>query len=62
VAAPDPGRAYRWYFGAHGVKNLERSVLGFSGIGPLARSLIGTEPTFTNKTAAPGFARPIDHT
>jgi putative NADPH-quinone reductase len=32
---------YRWYFGAHGLKSLERSVLGFCGIGPIRESLFG---------------------
>jgi len=33
---------YRWYFGAHGLKSLERSILGFAGIGPIRESLFGT--------------------
>jgi putative NADPH-quinone reductase len=36
-----PALAYRWYFGAHGLKNLKRSILGFAGIGPIRDSLIG---------------------
>lgn len=32
---------YRWYFGAHGLKSLERSILGFAGIGPIRESLFG---------------------
>ena len=32
---------YRWYFGAHGLKSLERSILGFCGIGPIRASLFG---------------------
>lgn len=36
-----PAPIYRWYFGAHGLKNLERSILGFCGIGPIKESLIG---------------------
>jgi putative NADPH-quinone reductase len=36
-----PVLLYRWYFGAHGVKSLERSVLGFCGIGPIRESLFG---------------------
>ena len=32
---------YRWYFGAHGLKSLERSILGFAGIGPIRESLYG---------------------
>jgi putative NADPH-quinone reductase len=36
-----PGFVYRWYFGAHGVRNLERNILGFAGFRPVRRSLIG---------------------
>ena len=32
---------YRWYSGAHGLKSLERSILGFCGIGPIRESLFG---------------------
>jgi putative NADPH-quinone reductase len=32
---------YRWYFGAHGLKCLKRSILGFCGIGPIRDSLFG---------------------
>ena len=32
---------YRWYFGAHGLKSLERSILGFAGIGPIRESPFG---------------------
>jgi putative NADPH-quinone reductase len=36
-----PALIYRWYFRAHGLKSLERSVLSFCGIGPIKESLIG---------------------
>ena len=36
-----PALLYRWYFGAHGLKNLERSILGFVGIKPVRTTLIG---------------------
>ncbi len=36
-----PVLIYRWYFGAHGLKSLERSILGFCGIGPCRESLFG---------------------
>ena len=36
-----PTLLYRWYFGAHSLKSLERNVLGFCGIGPIRESLIG---------------------
>jgi putative NADPH-quinone reductase len=36
-----PVLVYRWYFGAHGLKSLERSILSFCGIGPIRESLFG---------------------
>jgi putative NADPH-quinone reductase len=32
---------YRWYFGAHALKSLERSVLALVGIRPIRETLIG---------------------
>jgi putative NADPH-quinone reductase len=32
---------YRWYYGAHSLKSLERNILRFSGIGPISVTLIG---------------------
>jgi putative NADPH-quinone reductase len=32
---------YRWYFGAHGLRSFERSMLGFAGIKPIRESLHG---------------------
>jgi len=36
-----PALVYRWYFGAHGLKSLERSILRFVGIKPIKETLIG---------------------
>jgi putative NADPH-quinone reductase len=36
-----PAFVYRWYFFAHGLRSLERNILGFAGIGPIRESLIG---------------------
>lgn len=36
-----PGFAYRWFYGAHAVKSLERNILAFTGFGPIRRTLIG---------------------
>jgi putative NADPH-quinone reductase len=36
-----PAFAYRWYFFAHGLKNLERSILGFAGVKPIRSTLFG---------------------
>jgi len=36
-----PAFVYRWYFGAHSLKSLERNILGFCGIGPVRAALVG---------------------
>jgi len=36
-----PGFLYRWFFRAHGVRALTRSILSFSGIKPVRETLIG---------------------
>jgi putative NADPH-quinone reductase len=36
-----PGFAYRWIYGAHAVKSLERNILAFTGFSPIRRTLIG---------------------
>jgi putative NADPH-quinone reductase len=36
-----PAWIYRWYFGAHSLKSLERNILAFCGIGPVRETLIG---------------------
>ena len=37
-----PVLAYRWWFGAHSLKSLERNILKFAGIRPVKESLFGT--------------------
>lgn len=36
-----PALVYRWWFGAHGIRGLERSILEFVGIKPVRRTLLG---------------------
>lgn len=36
-----PVFAYRWWFRAHGIRGLERSILRFAGISPVRESLFG---------------------
>ena len=36
-----PALLYRWYFGAFGVRGLERNVLSFVGLGPVRTTLLG---------------------
>jgi putative NADPH-quinone reductase len=40
-----PAFVYRWYFGAHSLKSLERNILRFVGIGPVTETLIGAVET-----------------
>ena len=48
---------YRWYFGAHGLKSLERSILGFAGIGPIRESLFGMVEQATDAKRQAWLAR-----
>lgn len=36
-----PAAVYRWFFGAHSLKSLERNILRFVGIKPVRATLIG---------------------
>lgn len=36
-----PALIYRWYFGEHSIKSLERNILGFVGFSPVTETLIG---------------------
>jgi putative NADPH-quinone reductase len=36
-----PAFWYRWFFRAHGVRGLERSILGFCGVKPVRETFIG---------------------
>lgn len=36
-----PALAYRFFFGAHSLKSLERNILRFAGIAPVRESLFG---------------------
>lgn len=36
-----PAFWYRWFFRAHGVRGLERSILGFCGVKPVRETLVG---------------------
>lgn len=36
-----PGFAYRWFYGAHGVRGIMRNLLGFCGLGPVRATYIG---------------------
>jgi putative NADPH-quinone reductase len=36
-----PAFIFRWYFGAHGLRVLERNILAFVGAGPIRSSVVG---------------------
>ncbi|MEM9106209.1 MAG: NAD(P)H-dependent oxidoreductase [Pseudomonadota bacterium] len=36
-----PALAYRFYFGAHSLKSLQRNILGFVGISPIRNTVLG---------------------
>jgi len=36
-----PALAYRWLYGAHSLKSLERNILKFAGISPVRENLFG---------------------
>ncbi|GAB4146051.1 MAG: NAD(P)H-dependent oxidoreductase [Sphingomonadales bacterium] len=46
-----PAFLYRWYFGAHSLKSLERNILHFVGIKPVRESLIGLVESSAAKRA-----------
>lgn len=47
-----PALVYRWYFRAHSVKSLERSLLGIVGIAPVHETLIGLAANMKAEDAA----------
>jgi putative NADPH-quinone reductase len=47
-----PVYLYRRYFGAHGIRGLERSILTFAGIKPIRESLFGRVEAVGDTTRA----------
>lgn len=47
-----PALIYRWFFFAHSLKNLQRNILGFSGIKPIRSTLIGSIEGLTDRQRA----------
>lgn len=47
-----PALIYRWFFFAHSLKNLQRNILGFSGIKPIRSTLIGSIEGLTDHQRA----------
>ena len=52
-----PAFLYRWYFRAHGLKALERNILGFCGIKPVRVSVIGMVGSMTPMARGHWLAR-----
>jgi putative NADPH-quinone reductase len=52
-----PAPVYRYYFRAHSIKALERSILGFVGIAPIEETLIGLVEAMDDKTSTKWFRR-----
>jgi putative NADPH-quinone reductase len=44
-----PAFVYRWYFGAHSLKSLQRNILNFVGIKPVRSTLIGLVETLNEQ-------------
>ena len=52
-----PAAVYRWYFRAHSVKSLERSILGIVGIAPVHETLVGTVGAMAPEVAKKWFSK-----
>lgn len=52
-----PALAYRFMFGAHGVRSFEKSILGMSGVKPVRETLIGGVGALDAAKAAALLAR-----
>ncbi len=47
-----PALVYRWYFGAHGLRGMERNILDFVGIKPVRESFFGNAEGASAETRA----------
>jgi putative NADPH-quinone reductase len=56
-----PVLAYRWWFGAHSLKSLERNLLKFSGISPVRESLFGSVEDVSDATRRRWLAGMVRH-
>ena len=52
-----PAAVYRWYFRAHSIKSLERSILGIVGIAPVHETLFGAVAAMAPEVAKKWFSR-----
>lgn len=52
VAMGMPAFIYRWFYGAHSLRSLERNILGFVGFSPVRHTLVGSAATLTPQAVA----------
>jgi putative NADPH-quinone reductase len=52
-----PSFVYRFFFLAHGLRNLKRNVLNYAGVSPVRATLIGSAKGMTRETAEKWLAR-----
>jgi putative NADPH-quinone reductase len=52
-----PALVYRWYFRAHSIKSLQRNILGYVGIAPVRKTLIGLTGTMKPDAIAKWLAK-----
>ncbi|MEN3950063.1 NAD(P)H-dependent oxidoreductase [Iodidimonas sp. SYSU 1G8] len=52
-----PATAYRWFYGAHGLKALKRNILSFVGFSPVSDTLFGMVEAAGPKTRDKWFAK-----
>ncbi len=50
-----PGFIYRWYFRAHGLKNLKRNILRFVGFSPVRDTVLGSVASRSKQEIARWF-------
>jgi len=43
-----PAFVYRWYYGAHAVRAMEKNILAFAGIRPARRTVVGSVDQMTD--------------
>ena len=50
-----PALVYRWYFRAHGLKNLKRNILRFVGFSPVRDTMLGSVGTRSKEKISSWF-------
>lgn len=55
-----PALVYRWYYRAHGLKNLKRNILKFAGFAPVRDTILGSVATRSRTSIARQLATITD--